>query len=139
MLFRSEYLQKGVRVPKGVLMFGPAGTGKTSIAKVVATESGVSFLEIGADVLANKGADEVHRVFYTARKYAPAVLFIDEVDAIGKDRQLTPNSVILNALLTEMDGFKKIDDKPVFVMAATNLGNQIDRALSRRFDRTLFI
>ncbi len=135
----KEYLQKGVRVPKGVLMFGPAGTGKTSIAKVVATESGVSFLEIGADVLANKGADEVHRVFCTARKYAPAVLFIDEVDAIGKDRQLTPNSVILNALLTEMDGFKKIDDKPVFVMAATNLGNQIDRALSRRFDRTLFI
>ncbi len=135
----KEYLQKGVRVPKGVLMFGPAGTGKTSIAKVVATESGVSFLEIGADVLANKGADEVRRVFRTARKYAPAVLFIDEVDAIGKDRQLTPNSVTLNALLTEMDGFKKVDDKPVFVMAATNLGNQIDRALSRRFDRTLFI
>lgn len=135
----KEYLRKGVRIPKGVLMFGPAGTGKTSLAKVVATESGVSFLEIGADVLANKGADEVHRIFRTARKYAPAVLFIDEVDAIGKDRQMTLNSATLNALLTEMDGFKKIDDKPVFVMAATNLGNQIDRALSRRFDRTLFI
>ncbi len=135
----KEYLRKGGRAPKGALLSGPPGTGKTSLAKVVATESGVSFLEIGADVLANKGAGEIHRVFRTARKYAPAVLFIDELDAIGRDRQQTWSSATLNALLTEMDGFKKINDKPVFVLAATNMGDQIDAALSRRFDRILFV
>lgn len=130
----KKYIQAGFRIPKGVLMYGPPGTGKTSLARVVATESGVSFLEIGADVLSNKGADEVRRVFRTARKYAPAVLFIDEVDAIGTDRQLTNGNATLNALLTEMDGFKKINDKPIFIMAATNLKKQIDHALERRFD-----
>lgn len=133
------YIQKKARVPKGVLMTGNPGTGKTSLAKVVATESGVSFLEIGADVLRTKGADEIHRVFRTARKYAPAVLFIDELDAIAKDRSVVIDNGTLNALLTEMDGFKKLEDKPVFVMAATNLEEQIDSALKRRFDRTLEI
>lgn len=133
------YIRKKARAPKGVLMTGPPGTGKTSLAKVVATESGVSFLEISADILKTKGADEVHRIFRIARKYAPAVLFIDELDAIAKDRNAVMDNGILNAMLTEMDGFKKLDDKPVFVMAATNMGEQIDRALKRRFDRVLKI
>ncbi|MCI8558910.1 MAG: AAA family ATPase [Lachnospiraceae bacterium] len=133
----KEYLRKGVRVPKGILLHGPAGTGKTSLAKVVATESGVYFLEISADKLANSdGAEQIHRIFRVARKYAPAVLFMDEVDAIAQDRQKTGSNIILNALLTEMDGFKKVDNKPVFVMAATNMGEEyLDRAFLRRFDR----
>lgn len=138
----KDYIRKGGRIPKGVLMYGPAGTGKTSLAKVVATESGVSFLEIGADMLANKGAEEVHRIFRTARKYAPAVLFLDEVDAIGRDRKeiVSGTNITLNALLTEMDGFKRVDDKPVFVMAATNMEKRrLDDAFLRRFDRTLII
>lgn len=135
----KEYIQKGVRIPKGVLMYGPAGTGKTSLAKVVAAESDVSFLEIGADTLRTRGADEVRRVFRTARKYAPAVLFLDEVDAIGADRQQAVGNIALNTLLTEMDGFKRVDDKPIFIMAATNLVHQIDPALLRRFDRTFEI
>lgn len=130
----SQYMQAGLRIPKGALMYGPPGTGKTSLARVVATESGVNFLEVGADALVNKGADEVRRIFRTARKYAPAVLFIDEVDAIGTDRQQTIGNTALNALLTEMDGFKKVNDKPIFIMAATNLKNRIDHALERRFD-----
>lgn len=132
----TEYLQKGARRPKGILMTGYPGTGKTSLAKVIATESGVSFLEIGADTLMSQGAREVRRIFRTARKYAPAVLFIDEIDAVGMDRGQTTGNTALDALLVEMDGIKKIDDKPVFVMAATNLGSRIDGALQRRFDIT---
>ena len=133
----KEYLRKGVRVPKGILLYGPAGTGKTSLAKIVATESGVCFLEISADKLTNSdGVEQVHRIFHVARKYAPAVLFIDEVDAVSQDRRQTGGNVILNALLTEMDGFKKVDNKPVFVMAATNAEEEkLDPAFLRRFDR----
>lgn len=105
----------------------------------MATESGLSFLEVDVDMLKNRGASEVRRAFRTARKYAPAVLFIDEIDAIGSDRRISNDTTTLNALLTEMDGFKKREDKPVFVMAATNLRGQIDRALERRFDITFEI
>lgn len=128
-----------LRVPRGVLLAGGPGTGKTSLARVVATESGVSFLEVQADLLKRRGPDEVRRVFRTARKYAPAVLFIDEVDTIGGSRQAGVDNSVLNALLTEMDGFRKTDDSPVFVMAATNLGQTIDGALVRRFDRVFTI
>lgn len=130
----KEYQRRGLR-PKGVLLYGPPGTGKTLLAKVVAAESKVNFLSISASELFNGGAAKVHDEFRIARKYAPAILFIDEIDAVSMKREYSsaPNPT-LNALLTEMDGFKKVDNKPVFVMAATNLGNRIDDALLRRFD-----
>lgn len=131
----KEFKRKGLKTPKGVLFYGPPGTGKTSLAKVVATESGINFIAVGADELKNGGPQKVEALFQTARKYAPTVLFIDEIDAIGLDRSLTGMNSALNRLLIEMDGFKKMDDKPVFVMAATNLGNDIDPALGRRFDK----
>ncbi len=133
------YRQKGARAPKGVLMYGPPGTGKTSLAKVVATESNINFLSTTGDELLQGGADFVHNQFRIARKYAPAVLFIDEIDAVGASRGLVGVNSTLNALLTEMDGFKKVDDKPVFIMAATNLGGAIDHALERRFDRSFCV
>lgn len=132
----KKYKKKGVK-PRGVLLYGPPGTGKTSLAKVVASQSGVNFLSVNASELLNGGPGNVQDEFRIARKYAPAILFIDEIDAIGIKREYSyaPNPV-LNALLTEMDGFISREDKPVFVMAATNLGNKIDFALQRRFDRS---
>lgn len=132
----KKYNKKGVK-PRGVLLYGPAGTGKTSLAKIVASESAVNFLSVSASELYNGGPQKVEDEFRVARKYAPAILFIDEIDAIGMSREFSnqPNPV-LNALLVEMDGFKKTDNKPVFVMAATNHGDKIDPALHRRFDRS---
>lgn len=135
----EEYKRKGVKEPKGVLMYGPPGTGKTSLAKVVAAESQVNFLAVSADELASGGADKVHELFRVARKYAPAVLFIDEIDAIGVNRKMRGADSTLNALLTEMDGFKRVVNKPIFIMAATNLGGAIDPALGRRFDRSFCV
>lgn len=135
----KEYRKKGVRTPKGILMYGPPGTGKTSLAKVVATESDINFLSVSADELMQGGPAYVHQQFRVARKYAPAVFFIDEVDAIGLSREYSGANATLNALLTEMDGFKNMDTKPVFVMAATNLGGAIDPALARRFDRSFCV
>ena len=130
-----SFRQDGLRAPRGVLLVGEPGTGKTSIARLVATESGVSFLNISSDQLKSKGADEVHRIYRAARKYAPAVLFIDEVDTIGGSRQAGTDNSVLNALLTEMDGFCKTDDRPILLMAATNLEKEIDDALRSRFDQ----
>ena len=131
----QEYKKQGVRTPKGVLMYGPPGTGKTSLAKVVASESNVNFIAVTADVLLQNGPGYVSGLFRTARKYAPSVVFIDEIDAIGTHRKQTGANATLNALLTEMDGFSQNEEQPVFVMAATNLGTEIDAALARRFDR----
>lgn len=135
----KEYRKKRIRTPKGILMYGPPGTGKTSLAKVVATESDINFLSVSADELMQGGSVFVHQQFRVARKYAPAVLFIDEVDAIGISREYSGANATLNALLTEMDGFKNMDTKPVFVMAATNLGGALDPALARRFDRSFCV
>ena len=130
-----EYKKLGLRTPKGALMYGPPGTGKTSLAKIVAAESGMNFIvTTGADLLQG-GSIAVEKVFRQARKYAPAVLFVDEIDAIGMSRNYGTVNVALNTLLTEMDGFAKLNDKPVFVMAATNMGKSLDSALRRRFDR----
>lgn len=139
LLHPKEYVKKGGRAPRGVLMYGPAGTGKTSLAKVVATESDVVFINSDAASLRNMGEQGVHHLFRIARKYSPSVLFIDEVDAIGANREMYGASPVLNALLTEMDGFSKDEKRPVFVMAATNLGSDIDPALVRRFDRTICV
>ncbi|CVI70765.1 ATP-dependent zinc metalloprotease FtsH 3 [Eubacteriaceae bacterium CHKCI004] len=149
----KEFLKKGAKAPKGILLYGPPGTGKTSLAKVMASESDVTFLSVSADQFISKWAGEgpqsVHHIFSVARKYAPAILFIDEIDAIGRRRSGEDShdgrQEILNALLTEMDGFKNISKKPVLVMAATNLGGNnrntgaLDPALVRRFDRSICI
>lgn len=112
----KEFLKKGAKAPKGILLYGPPGTGKTSLAKVMASESDVTFLSVSADQFISKWAGEgpqsVHHIFSVARKYAPAILFIDEIDAIGRRRSGEDShdvrQEILNALLTEMDGFKNI-------------------------------
>lgn len=149
----KSFLKKGAKAPKGILLYGPPGTGKTSLAKVMATESDVTFLSASADQFISKWAGEgpqsVHRIFSVARKYAPAILFIDEIDAVGSRRTMNEShdgrQEILNALLTEMDGFKTSQNKPVLVMAATNLGGNngntgaLDPALVRRFDRSICI
>lgn len=152
----KEYLELGVRRPRGVLLYGPPGTGKTMLAKAMAGEAGVSFISTDGASLKNKYVGEsgnnVRELFRKARKYAPTIIFIDEVDAVAMDRKdssnTTANTEALNALLTEMDGFKVNADKPVFVLAATNMnigetGEQssknIDPAFARRFDRKIFV
>lgn len=135
----KEFKKQQLRAPKGVLLYGPPGTGKTTLAKVVATEADMNFIAIGGDELRDGGAEKVKRIFQVAKKYAPTILFIDEVDAIGLDRNITGMNSALNRLLIEMDGFKKTEGKNVFVMAATNLGDEIDAALERRFDNKIYV
>ena len=148
-----KYLRKGMRPPKGVLLYGPPGTGKTMLAKAMAGESDVTFLAAEGNQFLKKyvgeGPEAVHKLFQTARKYAPAILFVDEIDAIGKDRNSQGDhdvtSDILTAFLTEMDGFHADPTRPVFVLAATNYsvdpgkGKSLDPALLRRFDRRLYV
>lgn len=149
----KKYLGTGVSAPKGVLLYGPPGTGKTMLAKVMASESGVTFIAAEGNQFVKKyfgeGPETVHALFRTARKYAPAILFIDEIDAIGTERRGSENGKsveeTLTALLAEMDGFKKDTSRPVFVLAATNFdirpgsGRSLDPALLRRFDRRIYI
>lgn len=134
----KKYARTKARAPRGALMYGPPGTGKTSLAKVVAAESKVNFISVSADEMISGGPGKVHDIFRMARKYSPTVLFIDEIDAIGVSRSASGTNAALNALLTEMDGFKNEETSTVFVMAATNLPG-IDSALARRFDRTFLI
>lgn len=148
------FAKNGVRPPKGILLYGPPGTGKTMLAKALAGESEVTYIASEGNGFLSKyvgeGPERVHELFRTARKYAPAVLFIDELDAIGISRaDLSADNdntgEILTALLTEMDGFKSHPDRPVFVLAATNVGvgdggkKQLDPALLRRFDRRIMV
>ena len=148
-----RFIRKGVRAPKGVLLYGPPGTGKTLLAKAMAGESDVTFLTAEGNQFLKRyvgeGAEAVHDIFNAARKYAPSILFIDEIDAIGKDRNAQgmtdTNGDVLTAFLTEMDGFNTDTSKPVFVLAATNYavetgqGKSLDAALVRRFDRKIYI
>lgn len=149
----KKYLGTGVSAPKGVLLYGPPGTGKTMLAKAMASESDVTFITAEGNQFVNKfqgeGRDRVKELFRTARKYAPSILFVDEIDAIAKERRGGDNSadieVTLTAFLTEMDGFKNDTTKPVFVLAATNFDvepgtdKSLDPALMRRFDRRVYI
>ena len=149
----KKYIGTGVSTPKGVLLYGPPGTGKTMLAKAMASESDVTFITAEGNQFVNKfqgeGRDRVKKLFRVARKYAPSILFIDEIDAIAKERRGGDNSgdieVTLTAFLTEMDGFKNDTTKPVFVLAATNFNvepgtdKSLDPALMRRFDRRLYI
>ncbi len=139
----------GARVPKGVLLVGPPGTGKTLLAKAVAGEAGVPFYSVsGADfveVFVGVGPARVKQLFKRARKHAPAIVFIDEIDAVGARRTESGSGAsrednrTLNALLTEMDGFSA--DTSVIVFAATNRLDALDPALRRagRFDRTVHV
>lgn len=149
----KRYLGSGVSAPKGVLLYGPPGTGKTMLAKAMASESNVTFITAEGNQFLKKyvgeGPDKVHELFRTARKYAPSILFIDEIDAIAKERKGGDGSegteATLTAFLTEMDGFKNDVTRPVFVLAATNFDvepggdKSLDPALMRRFDRRVYI
>ena len=149
----KKYIGTGVSAPKGVLLYGPPGTGKTMLAKAMASESDVTFITAEGNQFVNKfqgeGRDRVKELFRTARKYAPSILFVDEIDAIAKERRGRDNSgdieVTLTAFLAEMDGFKNDTTKPVFVLAATNFDvvpgtdKSLDPALMRRFDRRVYI
>ena len=143
------YTDMGARIPKGVLLVGPPGTGKTLLAKAVAGEAGVQFLSIsGSDFVelyVGVGASRVRDLFDQAKKVAPAIIFIDEIDAVGRQRGSglggghDEREQTLNQLLVEMDGFS--NNEGVIVMAATNRDDILDNALTRpgRFDRRVYI
>ena len=143
------YAEMGARIPKGVLLVGPPGTGKTLLAKAVAGEAGVEFLSIsGSDFVelyVGVGAGRVRDLFEQAKKVAPAIVFIDEIDAVGRQRGSglggghDEREQTLNQLLVEMDGFN--DNEGVIVMAATNRADILDNALLRpgRFDRRVYV
>ena len=145
----KKYLQVGARIPKGVLLVGPPGTGKTLLAKAVAGEAGVPFFSIsGSDfveMFVGVGASRVRELFDEAKKNAPCIIFIDEIDAIGKSRDSRygggndEREQTLNQLLAEMDGFDT--NKGLLVLAATNRPEVLDPALLRpgRFDRRIIV
>jgi len=145
----KKYTRVGARTPKGVLLVGPAGTGKTLLARAVAGEANVQFLSIAGsefmEMLVGVGASRVRDLFGTAKKLAPSIIFIDEIDAIGRMRGHgsmgghDEREQTLNQILVEMDGFTQNDN--VIVMAATNRGDMLDPALVRpgRFDRRVTV
>ena len=148
----ERYTDIGARIPKGVLLVGPPGTGKTLLSKAVAGEAEVPFFIISGsefvELFVGAGAARVRDLFEQAKKKAPCIIFIDELDAIGKSRSGSMGVVggndereqTLNQLLTEMDGFSGTD-KPVIVLAATNQPEVLDAALLRpgRFDRQVLV
>ena len=148
--FPERYIELGAKIPKGLLLVGPPGTGKTLLAKAVAGEASVPFFSVSGssfiEMFVGVGASRVRDLFAQAKKEAPAIIFIDEIDAIGKSRssggQMGGNDEreqTLNQLLAEMDGFGT--DTPVIVLAATNRPETLDAALLRagRFDRQVLV
>jgi cell division protease FtsH len=147
----ERFTQIGARIPKGVLLVGPPGTGKTLLAKAVAGEAGVPFFSISGsefvELFVGVGSSRVRDLFEQAKKQAPCIVFIDELDAIGKSRSSggfyggnDEREQTLNQLLTEMDGFAA-GDATVIVLAATNRPESLDSALLRpgRFDRQVLV
>jgi ATP-dependent metalloprotease len=143
----SVYKKIGADIPRGIMLTGPPGTGKTLLAKAIAEEAGCNFFYIsGSDVdkfFVGAGAKKVREIFRKAREKTPSIIFIDEIDAMARDRSthtaiMTDNST-LNQLLVEMDGFNKLNN--VIVIGATNLIDRIDKALLRpgRFDKIISI
>ena len=142
----SRFKAFGARMPRGVLLVGPPGVGKTMIAKAVAAEAGVPFYYQSAasfvQIYVGMGAKRVHELFAAAKNNSPSIIFIDEIDAVGKERdgnRSDEREATLNQLLTEMDGFE--DSSGVIVVAATNKIEVLDAALLRagRFDRRVFV
>ena len=149
--FPDRYMNLGAKIPKGVLLVGPPGTGKTLLAKAVAGEASVPFFSVSGssfiEMFVGVGASRVRDLFENAKKEAPAIVFIDEIDAIGKSRAASgmmggndEREQTLNQLLAEMDGFSS-DKSPVIVLAATNRPEVLDAALLRpgRFDRQVLV
>ena len=144
----QRYLEMGAKTPRGILLYGKPGTGKTLIAKAIAGEANVPFISMSGsefiEMFAGLGASRVRKLFEKARKLAPCIVFIDEIDAIGSRRTSnsgaeTENNQTLNQLLVEMDGFSS--EETIIVLAATNRPEMLDKALLRpgRFDRQITI
>ena len=144
----EKFVKMGAKIPKGVLLYGKPGTGKTLIAKAIAGEADVPFISMSGsefiEMFAGLGASRVRKLFEKARKLAPCIVFIDEIDAIGSRRTSnsgaeTENNQTLNQLLVEMDGFSS--EETIIVLAATNRPEMLDKALLRpgRFDRQITI
>ena len=148
--YPERYIELGAKIPKGLLLVGPPGTGKTLLAKAVAGEAEVPFFSVSGssfmEMFVGVGASRVRDLFEQAKKSAPSIIFIDEIDAIGKSRSSgnqmgghSEQEQTLNQLLAEMDGFGT--DTPVIVLAATNRPETLDAALLRagRFDRQVLV
>lgn len=144
----EKFTNMGAKIPKGVLLYGKPGTGKTLIAKAIAGEADVPFISMSGsefiEMFAGLGASRVRKLFEKARKLSPCIVFIDEIDAIGSRRSSnsgaeTENNQTLNQLLVEMDGFST--EETIIVLAATNRPEMLDKALLRpgRFDRQITI
>jgi cell division protease FtsH len=144
----DRFKKFGVKIPKGIILYGPPGTGKTLLAKALAGEAGASFIATSGSNFVEKyvgvGASRIRKLFTEARKKTPAIIFIDEIDAVGGKRgsegtSTSEDAKTLNQLLVEMDGFK--DDENIIVVAATNRLDMLDDALIRagRFDRHVMV
>lgn len=144
----KKYKDVGLSASKGILLYGPPGTGKTMMAKALANAAGCPFISTtGAQI--SRGEQSIRKAFSVARRYAPSIVFIDEIDAFAQDRQSgAGDTLLVNELLTEMDGFEDNSSHPVFVIAATNFGRAhtlygeniaLDSALLRRFGNRIYV
>ena len=148
-----KYKSAGIRIPRGIILDGPPGCGKTTIAKAVANAARMPFIAVAASEFLSKwvgeGENKLREMFAAARRYAPSTIFIDEIDCIAADRMSGAGDArhtdgLTNALLAELDGFGTQDAAPVFVIAATNFdthgeNTRLDRAFLRRFDKKIHI